>query len=335
MNSGEASLRAHRTVCCSLKSVQLKLAGQQRALFDGALCIELRRDIGAADTVNANRRLLFAALAVTLEFLLELAERNLTSANNHRVDLKHLILPLDLDVQPGIVHLFVAHALHHDDAALGQRAAVDPPCGLAETLAKLVILALEQVDGATRSLVVLLHAGNAATDLVLLVNAPLVQKLVNVRRGGGSTVCDLVSNVKTDAASADDGNALANGSVVSQDVHIGDHLGMVVPRKVDLARHDASRNDALLKTLADDGVSRGKSLEAKLDAGQLKALAKVADGLVELLLAGNALCHVELATNIIGSLKERHIVATGSSSGGTRQSSRAGTDDGHFLWLGC
>ncbi len=76
------------------------------------------------------------------------------------------------------------------------------------------------------------HAVNAAPRSQRLVDAPRAQERVHVQTGAGggpgitapATRSQVLSDVKADAASADDGNTLAGNGAPLQHIDIANHL---------------------------------------------------------------------------------------------------------------
>ncbi len=86
-------------------------------------------------------------------------------------------------------------------------------------------------------------------------------------------------------------------------VDVGEHLGVVDAREVQLAgEHAGGEHDAI--ELA-QGLAGRLRVQAHLDAGELQALVEVAQRLVELFFAGHLLGHVELTADAVGALEER------------------------------
>ncbi|PNG62067.1 hypothetical protein SC81_23150, partial [Vibrio vulnificus] len=65
--------------------------------------------------------------------------------------------------------------------------------------------------------------------------------------------------------------------------------------------------------------------------GALQLVAEVAQGLVELFLAGNPLGHVELPADLAGGVEQADPVPTLGGHGGGGQAGRAGADHGDLL----
>jgi hypothetical protein len=113
-------------------------------------------------------------------------------------------------------------------------------------------------------------------------------------------VHQVLADVEADAAGADHGDPLADRLLVAQHVDVAQHLaGMgVLALDARVARRDARCQQHLVVLAADEVVGRHARVEVQAHAGLRDQLAEVADGLVEFLLAGNPLGHVELAADL-------------------------------------
>ena len=105
--------------------------------------------------------------------------------------------------------------------------------------------------------------------------------------------------------------------------------GVIGTGEIDLARGDAGGQHHLVEAGQLGGIGAGA--EAQLHTGFGQFVAEVAQGLVELFLAGDALGHVELAADLIIGVEQGDQVAALGSDGGTGQAGGAGTDHRNLL----
>ena len=85
------------------------------------------------------------------------------------------------------------------------------------------------------------------------------------------------------------------------------------------ARNDAGGEDDLVITARNQVVHADPAVQVQLDAGALQLVAEVAQGLVELFLAGNPLGHVELPADLAGGVEQADPVPTLGGHGGGGQ----------------
>ncbi len=206
---------------------------------------------------------------------------------------------------------------------------MDPARGLAQAVTDLAGLALQQVDLARRGVQV---RGLDATALgVAGVDAPLGVELLGVDAGAGAFVRQELRDVEADATRADHGHALAHGLLVAQHVQVAQHLGVVGAVDGGGAGAHAGGQHDLVEAACGELVNAHAGVQLELHAGELDLLAEVAQGLVELFLAGDLLGHVELAADLAGGVEQGHAVAALGGGGGKSQASGAGAHDGDAL----
>src|SRR5690606_12515915 len=296
-----------------------QLGGEARTLVDGALGIQFGGNIGTTDQVYA--------LTGALQPLLQLTQRILAGAYDHGVDRQHLRLAIgNADMQAGIIDFEILHRVEHLYLLVLQAGAVNPAGGLAQAVANLALLALQQKHLARRRVRLRLHTSHAATGFQRSVDAPLLPERITVEAGSLALVSDVLGNVEADAPGADHRHLLTDRLALENGVQIADHLGMVDTRNLRRARHDTGGQDDLVETALDQRVSRYTTVQAHVDAGGFQLALEVAQGLEELFLAWHTLGHVELAANLAGRVEQGHAVATLGGDGSGSQPGRAGTD---------
>ena len=138
-----------------------------------------------------------------------------------------------------------------------------------------------------------------------------------------------LGHVEADAAGADQRDLAARHDAAAEHVQVADHLGMVGAGEVDFARADAGGQHHVVEAGQDVGV--GARVQAQLDAGLLDAAAEVAQGLVELFLARDALGQVELAADRVAGLEQGHAMTAFGRDRRAGQAGRAGADHGDAL----
>ncbi len=111
---------------------------------------------------------------------------------------------------------------------------------------------------------------------------------------GESSVDQEFADVEADAARADDGHRLAD-RLAEDGLGVGQHHRMVDAGDVGQARGDAGGEHHLVET--GQLVDRGAGAQPHLDVVLVEHSGVVADGLGELLLAGNPSRQVELAAD--------------------------------------
>ena len=109
---------------------------QLGSLADGALGVQLRRHVGTAYDVHR--------LARRLQTGLQLPQGLLSGADDHLIHRQALLLFAHLNVKPLVVDSQVLHAGEHLHLAVLEHGAVDPAGGLAQAVADLGLLALQQ-----------------------------------------------------------------------------------------------------------------------------------------------------------------------------------------------
>ena len=97
---------------------------------------------------------------------------------------------------------------------------------------------------------------------------------VERRRVEDRHVHQIFGHVEADAAGADDRHPRAGHDAAAQHVQITDDLGVIDPRKLDLARADAGGQHHFVEVLHRIGIDRRR--QPQLDAGVGDAVAEIA-----------------------------------------------------------
>mmetsp|Transcript_21303 Transcript_21303/g.53689 ORF Transcript_21303/g.53689 Transcript_21303/m.53689 type:complete len:418 (-) Transcript_21303:355-1608(-) len=121
--------------------------------------------------------------------------------------------------------------------------------------------------------------------------------------------------------------------MVPKDIDVRNHLGMVAPRECDLARKHPGGEDDNVEAL--EVVGAHPRAELRLDASLGQELVEVPYGLVELLLAGDALGHVELPPDLPSLVKQGHVVPAHRALGRHGEARGARAHHGDPLSLLC
>jgi hypothetical protein len=137
---------------------------------------------------------------------------------------------------------------------------------------------------------------------------------------------DQFGHVETDATRAQDGHALPDRLSAQDGVDVGHHLGVVDAVDGRAARLDAGGHHHLVETL---GAQQGRvdaCVQPQRDAQHVDPAAVVAQRLVELFLARDALGQVELAPDLAAGVEQRDLVAALRRHRGRGQPGGAGAD---------
>ena len=157
---------------------------------------------------------------------------------------------------------------------------------------------------------------------MLPVDPPVGQPRFQVGVVGGfrRSVCGVreeLGHVEPDAAGSDDGHPVAHFGVASQDLDVRQHVVAVFPRNARAPRRHAGREHHLLeRPVLGQDLGGHPGVQVDVDSEQLQPTREVAQRLVELLLARDALGHVELPADLRGRVEQRHLeAALGSDRG--------------------
>src|SRR5690606_31914423 len=214
-----------------------------RTLVDGTLGVQLGGDVGTADQVHA--------LAGGNQALVQVTQRVLAGADDHGVHRQHLRLTLgDADMQAGVIDLEVLDRVEHLYLLVLQAGAVDPAGGLAQAVADLGLLALQQEHLAGRRMHLRPDPGDAATGVQRGVDTPLLPEGLAVQAGGLATVGDEFGNVEADAAGADHRDLLADRFAPEDGVQAADHLGVLDAGDGRGARHEPGGQATVVESSA-------------------------------------------------------------------------------------
>ena len=229
-------------------------------------------------------------------------------------------------MQARVVDALVLHAGRHGHAARLQAGAVDPARGLAQAVAHLAGLALQQVHAARGRL----HhrRGQAAGLRVTGVDAPFGVEPGWVDAGAGAVVHQVLAHVEADATRTHHGHVLAHRLLGLQHVQVAQHLGVVDAVDGRLARRDAGGQHDVVVAAGDQLRRIGARVQAQVHALQLDLAPVVAQGFVKLLLARHLLGDVELPADFAGGIEQRDPVPTPGCRGGKGQPRRPGADHG-------
>ena len=147
----------------------------------------------------------------------------------------------------------------------------------------------------------------------------------------GGIVTQKLGDVESDAARADDCNGIADRPAMQQHVDVAEDFRMIEARDRRHARQDAGRKYDLVEITARQLAGACRVAKYNPHAGELELAAEVTQRLVELFLAWNDLCHVELPADAVGGLEKGHAMPSpardrrAGEAGGTR------ADDGDPL----
>src|SRR5450830_1307568 len=305
----------------------LQLSRQARALVDGALGVQFGRYIGATDQVDV--------LARRDQAVLQFAQRVLAGTDHNVVHRQQLRLALCADayMQALVVDLQVLDAVEHLHLLVLQTGAVNPTGGLAQPIADLGGLALQQEHLARRRVGLRLDPGDTATRLQLRVDAPLFPERVAVQAGGHALMHEELRHVEADTTGTDHRDAFAHRFALEDHIEVAQHLGVVDARNRRRAWCDTGGQDDLVVPARRQLRDVDTGVEAQLHMGGLQLAIEVTQGFEKLFLARHALGDVELATDLAGRIEQRHLMAALGRHRGRGQARRTGADHGDFLDL--
>ena len=222
---------------------------------------------------------------------------------------------------------FVVDARDHLDLFHLQRAAVDPARRLAQAGAELAGLALQKRDlprgrrgrGAHHSAA---HRGRVG-------HAPLGPpgRKVEGGRRVGRVVDQELGHIEANAAGADDGHARPHRLALQDRVEVADHARRVLAGDARVSRRDPRGQQHVVEALRNQSFGADAGVQMQGHARARDAPAEVAQGLVKLLLAGDALGQVELAADFGRRLEQVDLVAALGQRGRGGQAGRPGADD--------
>ena len=139
--------------------------------------------------------------------------------------------------------------------------------------------------------------------------SPLVHPARNIDAGRGCVLYEELGDVEADAAGSDQSDLFAGADATGQHIYIRADLGVVGARELHLARGDTGRQHDFVETALREVLGGNASTEPQFDAVQAQLFAEVAQGLMELFLAGNALGQIELAADLAGAFEKRNAMA--------------------------
>ncbi len=144
----------------------------------------------------------------------------------------------------------------------------------------------------------------------------------------------ILADIETDAAGADDRDPLADRRPVAQHIDIRQYFGMIHTNNGRRARPDAGGDDDVVEALRDQLFAADAPVQQQLDASQFQLAAEVADGFAEFFLARNPHRHVELAADAVAAVEQRDFMTAFGGHGRRRQAGRAGADHRHAALFG-
>ena len=134
-------------------------------------------------------------------------------------------------------------------------------------------------------------------------------------------------HIKPDAPCPDHGNLFANLCFAAQNVDVAQHVFTVLSGDAGIARHNTRGDDYLVK--AGQIIRRHAASQLNLDSHFFDHGAVPIDQPPELFFAGDLFGHVELATNLVCFVKQRHRVPALCRGHCRGQPRRPRPDDGH------
>ncbi|KOS76514.1 hypothetical protein DM46_2853 [Burkholderia mallei] len=155
---------------------------------------------------------------------------------------------------------------------------------------------MQQRDAARRRRNLAAH--HAAARERGIGHAPLRLPRVEIERRRFAILNKELRHVEADPARADHRDALADRLVAREHVDIGQHLRMILARNARVARRHARREHDVVVAGRDQLGRVDAAIQPQLHARELDLACEVSQRLVKLLLARNALGHVELAADL-------------------------------------
>ena len=149
-----------------------------------------------------------------------------------------------------------------------------------------------------------------------------------------SLLHQVFGHIEADTTGADHRHLLAHRLVITQDIEVAHHLGMLDTRDIGSARADAGGEDHLVKTAAQQALGTLALAQIELDAALLQPFGEVAQGLVKLLLARDLLGKVELAADFARLIEQAYLMAPLGGIAGKRQPRRTRPHHRQLLGLG-
>lgn len=138
------------------------------------------------------------------------------------------------------------------------------------------------------------------------------------------------AHVDADAAGTDDGDGLADGLALSDDLGVGQHLRVLDAGDLGNARRHAGGNHHFVEG-SDEICWCDAGFELDRHSGHVQHAGVVANGLGELFLTRNELCDPELSADLVRGLEQRDRMTTLSKIECCGKSGRTGADDGEIL----
>ncbi len=275
------------------------------------------------------------ALPRRFQAFLQFTQRILAGADHDVVHGQHLRLAAvtDTDVQAFVVDLQVLNTVEHLHLLVLQSRAVNPAGGLAQAVTDLGGLALQQEYLPRRRMGLGLDPGHAAACLESGVDPPLLPERLAVLTGGYALVHQELRHVEADTTGPDHRHAAAHRLALQKHVQVAQHLGMFHPGNRRQPRRDPRGEDNLVVTASHQLFHIYTGVETQLDMSGLQFALEITQGFEELLFARHSFSDVELATDLAGRIKQRHLVPALGRHRGRGQPGRTGANHGNFLHL--
>ena len=201
---------------------------------------------------------------------------------------------------------------------------MNPAGGLAQPVADLAGLALQQIDHA-RALFDVRGLQTPARGEAA-VHAPLGIEPGLVKTRAQALVRQVFRHIEANATRTDQRHGLAHRFLVTQHVEVAQHLGVADALDLWHARCNAGGQHHLLKPGADQGSCIDPFVQLQSHTGALNLLSKVTQRFLELFLARHLLGDIELPANLAGGIEQGHRKAAARGRGGKGKPGRASAD---------
>ena len=199
-----------------------------------------------------------------------------------------------------------------------------PAGGFAQPFADIGFFALHQKNLAIGAGDFRFDAGHTAARMIVEIDAPFFGEDGFIQRAGRAVMRDGVGHIEADAACAHNGDPFADRLIAFQHIDIADRFFMGDALNIGHAGADAGGHNHMLKIAQHIGFGAGVQLQ--LNAQLLNHFAVIAQRLVKLFLARHQLGEVELPANLVGGIKQRHLMAALGGDGGIGQTGRTGAN---------
>ncbi len=129
-------------------------------------------------------------------------------------------------------------------------------------------------------------------------------------------LAEVFGDVEANSPGPNDGDPLPNRFFIPQNIEIVHHLGVFDARNGWHTRYDAAGEDHIIEIRQILRLHLLPQLQFHFIERQLTA--EIAQRLVKLLLAGDLLGDIELATDLLGGIKQGYLVPAAGGGGGKR-----------------